>query len=248
MDTRWRDRPFLVEAYPSPESEILVVRDDLIEGGSKMRFLPALTDGAAELVFGGPFCGGAPYGLSVLGRATGQRVSLFYAERGEPHARQAAAAANGAVLHWVPHGRISVVQKRAREYAAHAGARFLPLGFDLPEAEAPYTLAMERLQAELPWAPDEVYCATGSGMLARCLARVFRRARVSAVAVGLGSRHEQQAWPPNVTVVHTSYRFEDRCETHAPFPSDPYYDRKAWWHCWRQARGRALFWNVLGDI
>src|SRR5262245_26730032 len=102
--------------------KITVVRDDLLEGGSKIRFLPFLVAGAQEIVFGGPFCGGAPYALSVLGRETGQRISLFYAKRGKLHERQIKARANGARLFEVAPGYMANVQAKARAYAAQAGA------------------------------------------------------------------------------------------------------------------------------
>lgn len=41
-------------------SGVLVVRDDLLAGGSKVRFLPYIVGDASEVVFGGPFCGGEP--------------------------------------------------------------------------------------------------------------------------------------------------------------------------------------------
>lgn len=49
----WHDREAVLERYAG---DLTVVRDDLLdEGGSKLRFLPFLTEGAEEVVFGGPF-------------------------------------------------------------------------------------------------------------------------------------------------------------------------------------------------
>jgi len=58
-----------------------VVRGDLLEGGSKTRFLPFLMAGAREVVYGGPWCGGAALAFSVIGRLDGFKVTLFYAAR-----------------------------------------------------------------------------------------------------------------------------------------------------------------------
>ena len=74
---KWLDIPPVIERH----GEIDVLRDDLIDGGTKARFLPFLINGAKEVVFGGPFCGGAPYTLAVLGRESGIKVTLFYAKR-----------------------------------------------------------------------------------------------------------------------------------------------------------------------
>lgn len=221
-----------------------MVRDDLIEGGSKIRFLPFLVHGAEEVVFGGPFCGGAPYALSVLGKLTGQRVTLFYAKRAQWHRRQIAAKENGAKIVEVSPGYMTNVQAKARAYAKAAGALFLPLGFDLPAAEEPFVAAMRKARAALGGSPGEVWCCAGSGMLARCLSRAFPDSAVHAVAVGLASRHSAQEFGRNVVLHSCPYPFERETRASAPFPSCGNYDRKAWEVAFAMARPGALFWNV----
>lgn len=220
-----------------------IVRDDLLDGGSKTRFLPHLIGDAQEIVFGGPFCGGAPWALSVIGRELGRRVTLFYAARKKLHRRQELALAAGARIVQVRPGYLTVVQKRARDYAAKAGALFLPLGFDQPAAREPFEEAMRLVRAKVG-SPDEVWCATGSGMLARCLGAVFPDSHIRAVAVGLASRWQAQDFPPNVTVQPAALRFEQECRADAPFPTCRNYDRKAWELCESSSRGSVLFWNV----
>jgi len=239
----------LVRNLPAPVVEthgrFLVVRDDLLYGGSKMRFLPFLVEDAEELVFGGPAEGGAPLALAIIGRMTGRRVSLFYARRSRLHPRQVLARENGARLIGVAPGYMTNVQAKARAYAAATGASFLPLGFDMPAAEQPFVAAMRRVRREVGEV-DQVWCCAGSGMLARCLGRAFPDAVVHAVAVGLASRHEAQAFGANVKLHACAYRFDQQCRAAAPFPCCPNYDRKAWDVAQREAKGRALFWNVMG--
>lgn len=238
----WYEAPPIIEEHDG----VLVVREDLLDGGSKIRFLPHIVKGAKEIVFGGPFCGGAPYALSVYGRRKGVPVTLFYAKRKDFHWRQKAAFNNGAQLFQVPAGRMNVVQHRARHYAEDHGALFLPLGFDLKDATAPFEAVMAGVAAKV--GPiDEVWCATGSGMLARCLGRAFPQSRVLGVTVGLASRNQKQAFPPNVQLVSCPYDFAEQTPFASPFPSCGNYDRKAWEQLKARSRGRALFWNVLGD-
>lgn len=222
---------------------ITVVRDDLLDGGSKTRFLPFLIGDAPELVFGGPFCGGAPWALSVIGRDLGRRVTLFYAKRSILHRRQRAALQNGAQIFQVSPGYMTVVQRRARDYAAKAGALFLPLGFDVPAAEDPFVAEMEGVRASVG-SPDQVWCASGSGMLARCLSRAFPSSQICAVAVGLASRWEHQSFAANVSIRPAELRFEQETRAPSPFPSCRNYDRKAWEVCDRESKGSVLFWNV----
>jgi hypothetical protein len=240
----WPGRQAVLQRYAP---NITVVRDDLLsEGGSKLRFLPFLVKDAKEIVFGGPFCGGAPLALAVLGQTSGQRITLFYAARAQLHWRQRRARDRGAQLRFVRPGYMSNVQAKARAYAAQAGALFLPLGFDVPAAEAPFVAAMIDVRKRVG-DPDEIWCCAGSGMLARCLARAFPSSTVRAVTVGLASRHEAQPFPANVQLVATPYDFDEQTRTSAPFPSCGHYDRKAWEACRTHGRGNVLFWNVAGD-
>lgn len=227
----------------------LVVRDDLLMGGSKVRFLPYVIGDAREIVFGGPFCGGAPYALAVYAAMTGRKATLFYAKRNALHWRQKAAFMLGADLYQIPAGRMTVVQKRARDYAAQAGALFLPLGFDVAAASDPFEAVMRAVAAEA--GPiDEVWCAAGSGMLTRCLARAFPEAQVHGVIVGLRSRNQAQSFGPNVTLHDCPYDFADPCEADTPFPSCKNYDAKAWEVMCQHSRSdpkRTLMWNVAPD-
>lgn len=240
----WMAPPILEE-----HEGVIVVREDRLAGGSKIRFLPYLVEGAREIVFGGPYCGGAPYALAVYGSRMGVPVTLFYAKRREFHWRQKAAFRLGASIYQVPAGRIAVVQHRARTYAADAGALFLPLGFDVAGASGPFETVMAGVR-QTTGQLDEVWCATGSGMLARCLGRAFPDAQVFGVVVGLKSRNRAQDFPANVTLLEAPYDFAEPCRGSAPFSSCGNYDRKAWEMLKAKSRaapGRALFWNVLGD-
>lgn len=240
------------EFSPAPileqHGQLTVVRDDMLDGGSKTRFLPHLVAGADEVVYGGPFCGGAPVALAAVGRRLGIRVTIFYAKRTEIHRRQRQVLADGGTIYTVTPGYMTNVQAKARRYAAERGALFLPLGFDLPHAEEPFVDAMLAVRAQIG-SPEAVWCATGSGMLARCLGQAFPESEINAVAVGLRSRHERQHMPSNVVMHDAGVPFDRENRSSCPFPCCPNYDRKAWQRAeaWSQATGkRGLFWNVAG--
>lgn len=242
MSPWWQPEP-VIERH----GEVFVVRDDLVPGGSKMRFLPYLVQDAKEVVFGGPFCGGAPYALSEWGKRTGAKVTLFYAKRKELHARQKAAFKNGANIYQVPFGYMSNVQAKAKKYAQQAGALFLPLGFDVPEASQPFIKQMQQAM-KLVGNVDEIWACTGSGMLARCLGQAFPNKKVYGVVVGLKSRNEKQGFSSNVELIEAPYDFAKETKFKAPFPSCGNYDAKAWEMMQKRKpkNKSALFWNVLG--
>jgi hypothetical protein len=67
---------------------VLVVRDDLLPGGTKARFLGTLFEGVGKVVYASPAEDGAPQ--------LGKQATIFVARRASPHARTMEAAQIGA--------------------------------------------------------------------------------------------------------------------------------------------------------
>lgn len=219
---------------------IHVVRDDLFAGGTKARFLPVLFDGADEVVYATPAQGGAQTALAHTAARLGKRATIFVARRAKPHPRALEAKRVGAKVLQVSPGYLSVVQARARAYCAATGARLAPFGVDLPGAIA--TIAAAAKASGLD--PDEVWCAAGSGVLARSLAAAFPRARRHVVQVG---RTLAPADVAGATIHVYPAPFDAGARTTPPFPSDPHYDAKAWEVCRAlHGPGTVLCWNVTG--
>ena len=213
---------------------LLVVRDDLIPGGTKRRVVDRLIAGSAEVVYASPAYGYAQVALAHAGRATGTRVTIFTAARREWHPRTREAVAAGARVVGVPFGYLSNVQAKAKAYAAQTGALLLPFGFDTPA----FVAALADVARSLPVSLAEVWCVAGSGTMARALQAAWPAARCYAVQVGK---------PPNAgraTVVKAPEPFERDAAEPPPFPSTSNFDAKAWRFVSRQASPGALFWNV----
>jgi hypothetical protein len=219
---------------------IRVVRDDLLPGGTKARFIPALFARADEVAYASPAEGGAQTALAHVARALGKRATVFVAKRAERHPRTREAAALGARIVEVSPGYLSVVRKRAQEHCAATGALLAPFGMDLPEAVAAIAAAAHAAGED----PDEVWCAAGSGVLARALAEAWPRAQRHVVQVG---RPLSAADVAGATIHVHKLPFGKQARQAPPFPSDPHYDAKAWETCnARHGAGRVLFWNVAG--
>jgi hypothetical protein len=218
---------------------VWVVRDDLYPGGTKARFAARFFDGADEVVYASPCEGGAQFALAMVGRALGKRVTIFCAKRSHPHPRSVQAKELGAQVIQVAPGYLSVVQARSRSYCEASGARLLPFGLDTVEATETISQTFSKVDL-IALGVREVWCAAGSGMLARgLLASMPPHLRLQPVAVG---RELDQVGP--VRPVRAPWRFEQVCPVPAPFPSDPHYDAKAW-AIMPKGEGR-LFWNVAG--
>lgn len=221
---------------------IRVVRDDLIEGGSKRRVLAPLMEelraqhGHTEFVFGGPAEGYAQLALAYAAREIGADATYFVAQRKTLHRNTVEAKAAGCQIAQVAHGRLNVVQARARRYCEETGAYFFPLGFSTPEFEA--RLTAEIREALAPLDLTEIWCVAGSGLLSRCLKTAVPQAQVNAVRIGF----EPRVGSANLFVAPE--KFADPAEIAPPFPSCTNYDAKAWRFIKQRASEGALFWNV----
>lgn len=227
--------------FPNPVIEqyegIYVVRDDLLPGGTKARYLIGLFDTHDEIVYASPAYGGAQLALAYCARLTGKQATIFVAKRNSPHARTIEAAKVGARVYQVPHGYLNVVQARARKYAADRGAYLLPFGADLSAAVEQIATSARTIAGEF----DEVWCAAGSGVLLKGLQRGLKAARYCAVQIGrdVENTHAQ--------IFKSPLKFEQEITRRPPFPSCLNYDAKAWDMCRRLSKGKVLFWNVLAS-
>jgi hypothetical protein len=215
-----------------------VLRDDLLPGGTKQRFLPELMVGASNVVYPGPAWGGAAVAIAILAREMGIDATLFYADRKERSPRQLLAARYGARIHTVRPGYLSVVRARAREYARATGARLLDWG--LPAVES----AVAGFGASLDGGWPEVWVSAGSGTVLRGLARAYGAGRVVGVQVGHALTRAERG---GCRLVAHPLKFEQRTRAAVPFPSCRHYDAKAWEIAEKRAADGALFWNVMGD-
>lgn len=202
--------------------------------------MPDLFVDADEVVYASPAEGGAQTALAYAAQSLGKRATIFVAKRAEPHPRALLAKSLGAKVIQVRPGYLTVVQRRAAEYASDRGARLAPFGFDTPQIVD----AIAKAAGSLQIAPDEVWCAAGSGVLSRGLARAWPKARRFAVEVG---RRLSPADVAGATIIPAGMPFSQPCEAPVPFPADPHYDAKAWQMCRaRRGAGLVLFWNVTG--
>ena len=219
---------------------IAVIRDDLFPGGTKARFLPVLFENADEVVYASPAEGGAQTALAHAAAALGKRATIFVAKRKQPHARALEAKRMGARVMQVEHGYLNVVQARAREYCRRTGALLAPFGVNLPEAIQVIAAAARETGLQ----PDEVWCASGSGVLARSLAAAWPDARRHVVQVG---RRLTAGDVAGAKIHDAGMPFSRAIRARPPFPSCPHYDAKAWQLCrQRHGPGLVVFWNVTG--
>lgn len=234
----------LQHAVRSPRIEkhdgVWVVRDDLLPGGTKSRIFRALMMSRAEseFVYASPGVGLAQVALAVAAYHTCRQATIFVAKRATYSHRTKQAADFGARIIEVSPGYLNVVQARARAYAEERGAYMVPFG-GAGVGAAAITEAARGIAA----APKHVWCAAGSGTVARALQEAWPEASIHAVQVG----KPVALAAPAVKVV-SPYAYAEACRSQPPFTADRYYEAKAWELLARSERPTAeiLFWNVAG--
>lgn len=213
---------------------VLVVRDDKITGGTKVRALLGMLNDAAEFVYPSPCSGYAQIAVAIAARACGKRATIFCAARKAMHSRTIEAQRHGARIVEVPCGYMTVVRARARSYCDLTGARLLPFGLDAPE----FIAALADVARGLGIDPPEVWSVAGSGVLSRSLQSAWPKADVHAVRIGAMPKLGR-------AVPHMApERYEQDAREPPPFPSCGNYDAKAWRFIRMHAQPMALFWNV----
>lgn len=213
-----------------------VVRDDKLAGGSKVRFLlPFLANRPErEIVYASPGQGYAQIALAHVCRMLGKRAVVFVGKRKVQHARTVAAKNAGATVLLVEHGRLNVLQARARQFAEERGAFLVPFGCDVPEAIEHFAAAAR----ELPFIPMEVWACAGSGTLIRSLQTAWPAAAFNAVRVGA------QPKVGGARLYTAPEKYEDPAELLPPYPSCDNYDAKVWRFASKHGGDGALIWNV----
>lgn len=247
MDPTWKD------PYPAPivtqVEDFRVVRDDLIQSGTKARALDYLIGHAPEFahikewVYGStPAHGYAQIALGDVCRKYGKKAVIFAARRKPEnlHEYQRRAIDSGVDFRWVNMGMLSVTQCRAREYAAGADEReLLPLGLD---HEYVTQAIVQAAQTIVP-PPTEFWTAGSSGVLTRALQKAWPDADAHVVQI----HHKMKPEELGRARLHvTDVKPGKPCPKadRPPFPSAVEYDAKVWKVMKQHASPGALFWNV----
>jgi hypothetical protein len=227
-------------SLPAPVIEkvgrFYVVRDDLLAGGSKMRYILPLiqSNPNSEWVYASPAFGYAQIALAHCCAMIGVKATIFTAQRKELHARTLRAEEAGAKIVMIPNGYLSVVQFRARTYAKEVGASLVPFGVDHPQAIAEFS----KVAVAMPIKPREVWACAGSGTLSRALQSAWPESEFNAVQVGAKCNVDRaKLWK-------ALEKFEQPSKIIPPFPSCSNYDAKVWSFIQEHGSDGALFWNV----
>lgn len=228
----------LVEKHRS----VNVLRDDLLDGGTKSVLMPGIIKDSEEYVYASPVYGGFQIALSAYCAKHGKRATIFCAKRKEKHPNTLKCIEHGAKVIEVPYGYLSVVEKKARDYCTENNAEKLVFGAKEAKNIKKLSKRAKKVFKLIGGEPDEVWCAIGSGTLVESILKATKTAKVIGVQVGA----EYTAKHERLTVIPYHKKFDQISKEKAPFPSTANYDLKAWEYCLKYKKSEnVLFWNVL---
>ena len=219
---------------------IQVVRDDLIEGGTKRRafYTYIKSKDYDEFVYASPRQGYAQLSLAYACRDLGRKATVTVPQ-GQRYWLTYKAEELGANIIEVPMGFLTNIQAKAKKYCLDNGAHLIPFGGDHPIIIE----SMRQSALSIGINPKEVWTVMSSGVLSRGLQGAWPDAKVYGVKIGHNTTPREQG---RAETFKSDYKFHQECkeDERPPFPSSLTYDSKAWGFIREYASKGSLFWNV----
>lgn len=238
IDSNIKLQPITIEKY----GNINVVRDDLLPGGTKRRFIyKFLTShpNVKEWVYASPRVGYAQVALAHACKDLGLKATVVI-PKGKHFFLTTEAISLGANIIEVPMGFLTHIQHVAKKYASeNTNCGLIPFGLDHPIIIE----EIKNIASSLNIKPKEVWTCISSGVLSRGLQAAWPDAKFYGVGVGHGTTDRERG---RAHIFYSKYKFNQKCklDEKPPFPSSDYYDSKVWSFIKEHASDDALFWNV----
>ena len=220
---------------------IQVVRDDLLNGGTKRRafnYYVASLPEVKEFVYASPRQGYAQLSLAYSCRDLNRKCTVTV-PKGERYWLTNEAEKLGCKIIEIPMGYLTNIQSKARVYCEKNGAHLIPFGGDHPIIVEAMCSEAKRLDIN----PTEVWTVMSSGVLSRGLQKCWPNAKFYGVQIGHNTTELEMG---RAECFRSKYKFQQECkkDERPPFPSSLTYDSKAWTFIKEHATKGALFWNV----
>jgi len=229
-------------SFPDPVIEtyndIQVVREDLLEVGTKARAGEALIAKCKSdtIVYVQPRFGYAGISLTKLCKKYGKKLVLFMPSSKEISEHQAYCIEHGCEYHFYRIAAMPNLNLIAKKWAEKNNAFFIPLGLKHPLVTA--MLIKTALKIE---EPKSFWTAFSTGVLNRALQIAWPNAIANGLAV---ARNIHDGEKGRANVVSHNQIFAQNSKILPPFPSALNYDAKVW----QYLKPGDLFWNVAGNL
>jgi hypothetical protein len=216
----------------------IVVREDLIEVGSKARMGEALVKSIKSdtIVYVQPRFGFAGISLTKLCKLYGKKLVLFMPSSKEVSEHQAYCIEKGCEYHFHRIAAMPNLNIIAKKWALENDAYFIPLGLKHELVTASIIKVASKIIE-----PPAFWTAFSTGVLNRALQIAWPNAEANGVAV---SRNVQEGERGRANIISHYRDFSQDSLIKPPFPSASNYDAKVW----EYTKPGDLFWNVAGNI
>lgn len=219
-----------------------VVRDDLLQGGTKQRGLTnlKLPPGTTEIVYAGPWNGYAQVALAVA--APYYKVkSVCFMTRSDYETNIKAKELGGEFV-VIPGADLKQLQAAAEKYCNVPSRYLLPFGFANEEIISTlYNNIKKASTIDLSY-EGTIWLVGGSATLLNVLERIYEKANFSVVQVG------KTIWPDQIStrtkIYNAPEKFYDDAITPPPYPSARKYDAKCWQFVKQFGKPNDIIWNV----
>jgi len=225
-----------------------VIRDDLLEGGTKRRVLSNIVDtfSEEEMVYAATPFGYGQLALSLVGKDYNKKITIFRPsiDIGDMTSRLILDRLKelGVTAVEIKTKNFNEVIDKAKEYANETSKRkFIKPGMD----EVLYINELASIVKGINLEPKEVWCTGGSGALSRSLQIAWPNAKHFLVSVrSKDSMYGTKLDPGRAEIIKADEDFFDTAKEPPPFPSSPNYDAKVWKFLKKYGQKGALFWNM----
>lgn len=222
---------------------IRVVRDDLLECGTKQRAIIQTLKNIdnSGFVYAGPANGYSQAAIAFGCYHLGKKCSIFIVS-GLTEFRPTTIARNyGANINSIK-GSLKDVQDEAILFAENNGYYYLEFGLDIDIFKINLKLALSSVLFDRDSYTGTIWLAVGSGTLLSILLELYPNAKFSAVIVG----KEYKTNNSRVKIYKAPEKFYDPAKVIPPYNSEITYDAKVWSIVVSNARGGDMIWNVAG--
>lgn len=238
--------------------KINVIRDDLLEGGTKQRaIIPYFKQHKAkEFIYVCPFTGGAQITLGFGASLTNKKITLFIKKVRPRHPlTKKALKYNTVNLVEIENGTLKSMGKLAEEYynnkVRENGKDYIELiklGFDNKKYSKIFT---EQLKKSIPKSlkdnpPKRLWIPTGSTTLLNCLYKVFPKTFFFVIQTGK-TVWDDQIEPKRTKVFISREPFYKKAKFQPPYPTTKSYDAKAWVFVKKHGQNNDYIWNITSD-
>lgn len=210
--------------------QLNILRDDLIEGGTKRRGLEILLkDISTQRVgYAGTVMGHGALALAHACQDT-RKIAEIYICGDEQNPMIQKIMKTNAIIHLQKPMPVATLYELVKENSQTV----LPPAFSMPEFETAMAAALQSFDIR---DYSEIWTCTVTGTLTRALKHAFPNKIFQTVSV-VKSTHGDYAAPE---------KYHQTAKTPPPYPSCPHTDAKVWQFAEKHAKAGALIWNTAG--